>query len=161
MKNKAGRKKGCVSWNKGIACSNETRQKISKANKGQIAWNKDRIYKQIRGKNHYNWKGGRKITKDGYILIYQPEHPHCDANNYIPEHRLVIEQQIGRYLLPEEVTHHLRARDDNRLYMLMVFVSNSAHQRFHYNPNNVKPKEIVFDGRKLLNNPTPHSFKFS
>lgn len=25
----------------------------------------------------------------------------------------------------------------------------SAHQRFHKNPNNVKPKEIIFDGKKL------------
>lgn len=31
----------------------------------------------------------------------------------------------------------------------MAFKSESAHQRFHYNPNNVKSYEIIFDGRKL------------
>lgn len=29
------------------------------------------------------------------------------------------------------------------------FINTSAHIRFHKNPNNVKLKEIIFDGRKL------------
>ena len=32
--------KGRVPWNKGIPCSEETKRKISEANKGEIAWNK-------------------------------------------------------------------------------------------------------------------------
>lgn len=32
----------------------------------------------------------------------------------------------------------------------MCFSSNSAHKRWHKDPKNVKPEEIIFDGRKLL-----------
>jgi len=31
----------------------------------------------------------------------------------------------------------------------MAFINKSAHIRFHGNPNNVKPEEIIFDGRLL------------
>ena len=70
-------------------------------------------------------------------------------NNYY-EHRLVVERHLGRSLTKKvEVVHHLGEKDDNRPQMLMAFTSNSAHLRFHHNPKNVKPKEIIFDGRKL------------
>jgi len=103
-----------------------------------------------------HWKGG-KIKREGYIFIHQPNHPFCNNQSYIQEHRLVIEKQIGRYLKSKEESHHLNEiRDDNRPKNLMAFTSKSAHQRFHKNPNNVKPNEIVFDGRHLpllLNEP--------
>lgn len=52
--------------------------------------------------------------------------------------------------MPTEKVHHLdEIRNNNNPKNLMAFVSNSAHIRFHKNPNNVKPEEIIFDGRKL------------
>lgn len=103
------------------------------------------------GEKHPNWKGGKCISKGGYIFIYNPTHPFASHHGYVREHRLIVEQQIGRYLLPFEKTHHLNEiKSDNRLCNLMAFTSESAHQRFHNNPNNVKPNEIIFDGRKLL-----------
>ena len=101
------------------------------------------------GKNNPFWKNGKFINKDGYIMIYKPNHPFCMSNNYIREHRLIIEKQIRRYLLFKEKVHHLGKRNDNRLKMLMAFINQSAHIRFEKNPNNVKPKEIIFDGRLL------------
>lgn len=53
-----------------------------------------------------NGAGGR--TGDGYIT-------HRSGKRLIREHRLVMEQVIGRPLLPEENVHHLNGvRDDNR-----------------------------------------------
>lgn len=79
------------------------------------------------GPEHTGWKGGRKPDKDGYILVYAPEHPHA-ANGYVREHRLVVEQLIGRYLLKTEVVHH---KDDNRqnnhIDNLQLFASNADH----------------------------------
>jgi hypothetical protein len=122
--------------------SEETKRKIGKANsialKGKNA-----------GEKNWRYKGGKK-NKKGYIFIYKPEHPFCTIDKYVFKHRLVVEQQIGRYLLPKETSHHInKIKDDNRIENLMAFVNNSAHIRFHKDPNNVKPSEIIFDGRTL------------
>lgn len=118
-----------------------------KSEEGKTIWNKGKKLPQYSGENHPRWKGGRIEKKKGYINIYQPQHPSCYDNRYVAEHRLIIEKHIGRYLLPTEEVHHLGHKDDNRLEMLMAFVSNSAHKRFEHNPDNVKPEEIIFDGR--------------
>ena len=121
--------------------------------KGGQPWNKGERCPQLSGKNNGNWKNGKKKHSQGYIYLLKPDHPFCNKDGYILEQRLIIEAQIGRYLLPTEHCHHLNeVKDDNRPENLMGFVSNSAHIRFHHNPDNVKPSEIIFDGRKLSQN---------
>jgi hypothetical protein len=116
---------------------------------------KEKIGNAHRGEKHYNWKGGKKKDKSGYILIYKPEHPYARRHSarygnrkYITEHRLIIEKFIRRFLFPEEHVHHLGKKDDNRPHMLMAFSSNSAHKRFE-GKGHITPEEIIFDGRKL------------
>lgn len=109
----------------------------------------DNAYAFSKGSKNPRWKNGKYKAKTGYIFILMPEHPFCDRRGYIMEHRLVIEQQIGRYLKLEEVTHHLGAKDDNRPYMLMAFINHSAHKRFERD-SQYSEHEIIFDGRKLI-----------
>lgn len=62
-----------------------------------------------------------KIIKDGYVLIYQPDHPYADHQGHVREHRLVMEAKLGRYLFPWEKVHHkFGIRDDNRPEMLEI-----------------------------------------
>lgn len=68
---------------------------------------------QIGSKNP-NWKGGRLKSGNGYIMVWRPDHPHSDNKGYVAEHRLVMEQKLGRYLVEGEIVHHLNSiRDDN------------------------------------------------
>lgn len=93
---------------------------------------------------HPEWKGGRRVNRDGYIEVYTPEHHTCLRLNelrrqraggkwyrkdrYVLEHRLVVEKHLGRNLLDDEVVHHKNGiKDDNRIENLEVFESNARH----------------------------------
>lgn len=77
---------------------------------------------------HPTYKTGRKITKDGYILIKTYDYPYRNYQNYILEHRLVMEKYLGRYLKPEEIVHHKNGiRGDNRVENLKLFKNNRKH----------------------------------
>ena len=148
--------------NLGKKHSKEAKRKMSKAHKGK-KFSEECILKRVNSRKGYrhsdktkrkigkaNYKGGRIKTSEGYILALKHGHPFYSKFGYVYEHRLIGESQIGRYLKPEEVVHHInKIRDDNRPEDLMAFVSHSVHLRFHGNPDNVKPEEIIFDGRKI------------
>jgi hypothetical protein len=74
-----------------------------------------RCRSEVGGKNK-NWKGGRSRHKAGYVLRHAPDHPRAKANSrYVFEHILVMEEMLGRYLVPGESVHHLNGvKDDNR-----------------------------------------------
>ena len=77
-------------------------------------------------------KNSKFCHPNGYILIYAPHHPYCHKENYVYEHRVVMEKNIGRYLNSKEVVHHINSiRDDNRVENLMLFPDRKTHQKFH------------------------------
>lgn len=83
-----------------------------------------------RGKNHPGWKGGRRI-RNGYVFVYAPDHPKAH-DGAIQEHRLLMEQHLGRYLEPDEVVHHLNGiKDDNRIENLQV-IKRGRHVHNHF-----------------------------
>lgn len=83
---------------------------------------KDGTIVRLKGEHHPNWQGGRRITKDGYIMIYQPDHPNA-SHRYILEHRIVLERKLGRLLERNEIGHHLNGiRDDNRPENLVALI---------------------------------------
>lgn len=86
-----------------------------------------------KGANHPGWQGGRLTDKDGYVLVYKPDHPHCSKSGYVREHRLVMEEKIGRYLTPLEVVHHKNdITSDNRPSNLQLYASNREHKSDDY-----------------------------
>lgn len=82
------------------------------------------------GQGHPRWKGGRKLDKHGYVLIFAPLHPRASYTGYVSEHRLVMEALLGRYLTAAEVVDH---GDDHPRHNwpgnLKVYPTNADHLR--------------------------------
>lgn len=77
-----------------------------------------------KGNQSHMWKGGR-INNNGYVMIYNPEHPKSNPNGYVREHRLVMEKKLGRILHDDEQIHHKNGiRDDNRIENLELWVKS-------------------------------------
>lgn len=72
-----------------------------------------------------------KNRNNKYKLIYQPEHPNSDKKGYVREHRLVIENNIGRYLLDNEVVHHIDGNTLNNDLSNLQILSRGDHTRLH------------------------------
>jgi hypothetical protein len=64
------------------------------------------------------------MHKAGYVMRRVPGHPRARPKSpYVFEHILVMEQVLGRHLLPDESVHHLNGvRDDNRPENLELWV---------------------------------------
>lgn len=67
-------------------------------------------FKQSKGEASPNWKGGKEVTKAGYVRLW------ISKDQRVLEHRLVMEQHLGRKLNRAEVVHHINGNNaDNRL----------------------------------------------
>lgn len=65
---------------------------------------------------------GRYVDPNGYVYVSAPGHP-AARGGYVAEHRLIVEQKLGRYLLTRESVHHVNGiRDDNRPENLELWV---------------------------------------
>jgi hypothetical protein len=74
------------------------------------------------GEGHANWKGGRFTSVDGYVFVWvgTPQRGH---SGYRLEHRIVMEQTLGRHLESWEQVHHKNGqKDDNRPENLELWV---------------------------------------
>ncbi|MEN6325822.1 MAG: HNH endonuclease [Syntrophomonas sp.] len=83
-----------------------------------------------------NWKGGRTIASNGYVLVKMPGHPMADSRGYVYEHRLVAERKLGRPLLPGEIVHHKDGYKQNDSdENIEVEVNIAFHLAQHRNSN--------------------------
>src|SRR3989344_7847196 len=48
--------------------------------------------KWLKGKDSPNWKGGREVTKEGYVLLW------ISKDKRVLEHRKIMEEHLGRKL---------------------------------------------------------------
>lgn len=73
----------------------------------------------------------RKKHSSGYVLVYRPDHPVADLTGYVLEHRVIMEEHLGRLLTCDEIVHHKNGnKKDNRIENLML-TTRSAHAKIH------------------------------
>lgn len=98
------------------------------------------------GANNAKWKGGEYVTAHaggGYVKELCPEHPKADAGGYVLQHRLVMEQVLGRPLLATERVHHKNGqRDDNRPENLELWTGVGSSKK---DPHGVRVVDKVLD----------------
>lgn len=90
-----------------------------------------RVKPKVKRESNPNWKGGR-MRHGNYIMVLLPEHPYASKPwGYIFEHRLIMEDNLGRFLSRDEVVHHVNGiGDDNRLDNLEV-MTRREHALYH------------------------------
>lgn len=113
-----------------------------------------------RGEDNHEFAGGRRVTLQGYVKITPPE-GHATGKprpgriaGYMFEHRLVMEQKLGRLLLPIERIDHvdgltLHNHPDN----LRLFSSNAEHLRATLAGKVPRWSEAGYDNMKLRHVP--------
>ena len=109
---------------------------MSESHKGAPAWNKLE----------------RRVNGEGYVSVWQ-------GKRQVLEHRLVMEEALGRRLLLSELVHHRNGdTQDNRLENLQL-MTVSEHSKLHYHPRISVPLEERERIRRALTgrHPTPEA----
>jgi hypothetical protein len=99
----------------------------------------DQNREYISGEDHHMWVGGKRLqTGSGYVLVY--------VGKGLPsrlEHRVVMEQMLGRPLQRFEEVHHKNAiRNDNRPENLELWVKRQ--------PGGSRAKDLIEYARWVL-----------
>lgn len=96
----------------------------------------------------------KRTGSDSHVLVKNTSHPHASKTGYVPEHRLVIEAQVGRILDPSEQVHHINLiKNDNRPENLVLFRNASEHFKAHGTLNKCVA-ELIDDGIIRFNRET-------
>lgn len=86
------------------------------------------------GELNHQFVSGRRVDNSGYAVVTAPaDHPYARqranrGTKMMFEHRMVAEQKLGRYLLPDEVVDHIDGLTlHNAPENLQVFSANGLH----------------------------------
>lgn len=76
------------------------------------------------------WSKRDRKHREGYVLIYVPDHPKS-FNGWYYEHRLVMEKHLDRILEDWETVHHINEdKSDNDLRNLFL-CTRPQHDKAH------------------------------
>lgn len=78
------------------------------------------------------YTGGHTVTYGGYVFELCPDHPKANPFGFVPQHRLVMERQLGRFLPSSMQVHHkdeCKTNNDPDNLELMTRREHMAHHR--------------------------------
>jgi hypothetical protein len=77
------------------------------------------------------WEIEKIVSKGEYLYAVVRNHPKATILGYVFEHRIVVENSLGRILSDTEVVHHKNGnKKDNRIENLEV-LDYKEHARLH------------------------------
>lgn len=121
----------------GKKLSDEHKRKLSLNHKNQI------------GEDNPCWKGGKYTNPAGYIYLRIPNHPKKQSNGYYPEHRYVVEQNIGRILDKFEHIHHINGIKGDNGFENLEIVNAQTHNLITM--MEIRIKELEKENKRLRN----------
>ena len=84
------------------------------------------------------WKIKKTVSKGDYTYAVVTEHPRCTINGYVLEHRVVMENYLGRLLCQDEVVHHIdHNKKNNDIENLELYI-RTEHTREHMFEQGIK-----------------------
>lgn len=77
------------------------------------------------------WNNWKTIKKGEYLYALVPTHPNATKNGYVLEHRVVLENKLGRLLYEFEDGHHIDENKHNNSPENLEVKLKGDHQRLH------------------------------
>ena len=78
------------------------------------------------GGDHPRWKGGRYVTLKGYVYI------RLQDGRYRGEHRIKMEEALGRPLSTSEVVHHRNGHKQDNVPKNFRLMRMADHSKEHW-----------------------------
>lgn len=120
-----------------VFCSHACKEASPETRRRKAAWT---------GDHNGNWQGGEVTRADGYVYELTAGHPAAN-NNYVLQHRLVIERALLRFnrehhfladlggghfgLRPEVHVHHINKDHGDNRFENLIACTNAAHKQIH------------------------------
>ena len=99
----------------------------------------------------YNWKGGRRTSRKGYIYIRCQRHHRATTRGFVFEHILIWEHANGKMLPDGWVIHHLNGiKTDNRPKNLVALSSQKHCEVLAAKAKRIQELEALLNGQHQL-----------
>lgn len=75
----------------------------------------------------------KTVKKGDYLYGVCPDHPRATKNSYVLLHRLIVENELGRFLTKDEIVHHKDGNKKNNDPSNLEVMTAAEHASLHHN----------------------------